>query len=209
MTALVAVGLVIALALDGGDDQSPAGGDGTGATDDPADLDATGPMGVSGAALPQQGTGADGAIGMTAPVLEGIAPDGTPVRVGSGEPTLVVFLAHWCPHCQVELPRLVDLATAGGFDQIRAVAILTGTRAEAPNYPPAPWLIREGWAGEVLLDDAPGSAAAAYGLDAYPYLVMLDASGRVLARRSGEVPSTEVQAMIDLAVATSAANAPG
>ena len=25
-----------------------------------------------------------------------------------GRPKIVVFLAHWCPHCQAEVPRLVD-----------------------------------------------------------------------------------------------------
>jgi hypothetical protein len=39
-----------------------------------------------------------------------------------------------------------------------------------------------------VLDDEDQSVAAAYGLSAYPFIVTLDAEGRVMARASGEQP---------------------
>ena len=35
---------------------------------------------------------------------------------GAGDkPTLLVFLAHWCPHCNREVPELIKLNDAGGI----------------------------------------------------------------------------------------------
>ena len=110
---------------------------------------------------------------------------------------MLVFLAHWCPHCQVELPLLVSMAEAGAFDGVRTVAVLTGTNPDAPNFPPVPWLDREGWSGEVARDDPQASAANAYGLSSYPFLVMLDADGTVVGRVSGEQPDEVVQSLVD------------
>ena len=49
------------------------------------------------------------AVGTAAPVLRGAGFDGTPVTIGGdGRATLVMFLAHRCPHCQRELPVLAS-----------------------------------------------------------------------------------------------------
>ncbi|MGI8938357.1 MAG: TlpA family protein disulfide reductase [Iamia sp.] len=55
---------------------------------------------------------ADPAIGQVAPTLTGIDPAGDPVTIDPGAegPMVIAFVAHWCPHCQAEVPRLVDLA---------------------------------------------------------------------------------------------------
>jgi len=185
LAVVVVVAVGIALLASGGDDEGDdlAAGDGGERTEL-----ATAEVTVSGAALPPLGDDDDPAVGTEAPALEGVAPDGTETTVeATGEPTLVAFLAHWCPHCQAELPRIVELAEAGELDGIRTVAVLTGTDEAAPNYPPAPWLEREGWTGDVLLDDADGPAAQAYGLSSYPFLVLLDGDGRVVARSAGEL----------------------
>ena len=189
--ALVAVGLVLAFTGGSGDDDAatPAG-----------TAPAYGPVTVDGTPLPTfEATEGDAAAGTAAPRLEGEAPDGSTVIVGGAgdEPTLVAFLAHWCPHCQRELPLLVDLAGQGAFDGVRTVAVLTGTNSAAPNYPPVAWLEEEGWTGDVLLDDESSTAAAAYGLAGYPVLVLLDAGGDVVARTSGELPAEAVAALVD------------
>jgi thiol-disulfide isomerase/thioredoxin len=64
---------------------------------------------------------------------------------------VVVFVAHWCPHCQAEVPRIVALAKAGKVS-VPIVGVATGTDASAPNYPPSAWLQREGWPYPVLVD---------------------------------------------------------
>ena len=187
---VLAVGLAIALAGESADDDGPA-----------SDLGVFGPVAVEGTPLPGfTATEGDPAAGQVAPTLTGVAPDGSPAEVGgAGEPTLIAFLAHWCPHCQAEVPVLVDLAEEGALDGVRTVAVLTGTDEAAPNFPPADWLVDEGWAGDVLLDDEGATAASAYGLAGYPFLVVLDGEGQVVARTSGELPGEAVVALVDAA----------
>lgn len=165
------------------------------------DAPAFGPIDVEGPPLsPLPDAGTDPAVGTEAPIVAGIDGDEAPTAIGGpGEPTIVAFLAHWCPHCNAELPLLVDLQQDGTFDGIRTVAVLTGTNEDAPNYPPVSWLEDSGWSGDVLLDDESSTAAAAYGLTFYPFLVALDADGNVVARTSGERSAEEVAAMADAA----------
>jgi len=148
-----------------------------------------GPMAVEGTPLPELGDGgADPAVGQPAPRIEGTDPEGGSVSIGEpGEPTVVAFLAHWCPHCQKEVPVIVDLMEEGELDGVRVVGVLTGTNADAPNYPPVAWMEREGWEGELLLDDERFTAGAAYGLSGYPFVVYLDGDGKVVSRTSGAV----------------------
>ena len=63
-------------------------------------------------------------------------------------------------------PRLVDLADGDDAEGVRMVVVLTGSSADAPNFPPADWLDDEGWTGDVLVDDERYTAASAYGLSA-------------------------------------------
>ncbi|MGV3757950.1 MAG: TlpA family protein disulfide reductase [Actinomycetota bacterium] len=159
------------------------------AEDDPDDAPDFGPIATQGEALPElPDSGDDPAVGSPAPRLEGTNAEGTPVRVGQGgEPTIVFFLAHWCPHCQSEVPEIVGLLEDGELDGVRVVGVLTGTDRAAPNHPPVAWLERESWTGDVILDDEQGTAARAYGLSGYPFAVYLDADGVVVARTSGGV----------------------
>jgi thiol-disulfide isomerase/thioredoxin len=202
VVVVLAIGL--ALAFTAGEDEPAA--DGQGSTNPDlagAELAAFGPVTVEGTPLPAFAqTEGDPAAGTPAPRLVGEAPSGTPTEVGgAGQPTLVAFLAHWCPHCQRELPVIVDLEEEGALDGMRTVAVLTGTDEAAPNYPPADWLIEEGWTGDVLVDDESTTAGAAYGLAGYPFLVFLDADGNVVARASGELGAEAITQLADAAKA--------
>jgi thiol-disulfide isomerase/thioredoxin len=187
---LVLVAVVgIAVAVVSGSDDDPTG-DGL----------VFGTVDVAGEPLPSfEQDGSDPAEGQAAPRLDGVAVDGTPTTVEGGEPTILVFLAHWCPHCRAELPRIVEVADEGGFDGIRLVAVLTGTNPDAPNFPPGEWLEREGWTGDVIVDDEHATAAKAYGLTGYPFLTVVDADGAVLARTSAELPPGQLEALGELA----------
>ena len=62
---------------------------------------------VTGASLvtPPEAPAVDPAIGAKAPALNGLGFDGSAVSVTPGNrPTIVMFVAHWCPHCQAEVP---------------------------------------------------------------------------------------------------------
>jgi cytochrome c biogenesis protein CcmG/thiol:disulfide interchange protein DsbE len=156
-------------------------------------LSQTAPVSVTGTPLPEFVSGAsDPAIGTVAPTLVGSAFDGSPITVKPGRPTLVIFLAHWCPHCRREVPVLTQWQKDGGVpDGVDVIGVATGTKASAPNYPPSEWLANEHFPFPVMADSDTYAAAAAYGLSSYPYFVVLDANGKVVQRASGEVdPST-------------------
>jgi thiol-disulfide isomerase/thioredoxin len=150
------------------------------------------PVTVEGEALPPQPTsGTDPAIGMQGPTARGQSFDGTPVTIDPGatkNPTAIWVVAHWCPHCNNEVPQIVALNDQGRLPQgIDYYAISSGADPAAPNYPPSAWLQGERWPFPVLTDDENGTAAKAYGLTSYPLLVLLDADGNVVFRRAGEL----------------------
>lgn len=150
------------------------------------------PVSVSGSPLPvlRSDAAEDVAVGSDAPVVSGVDFDGNEVVVGgaSQKVQLLFFAAHWCPHCQAELPRIVDyLAANGEPDGVETTVVLTSTHPARVNFPPSDWLAREGWSGRVLLDSEESDAAAAFGLSAFPFFVMVDTDGKVLGRLSGEV----------------------
>jgi thiol-disulfide isomerase/thioredoxin len=193
LAAVVLIAVVVAVASAGGDDTSNA----------KATSFETGQVTVDGTPLPQYnaiyaGNGKDPAIGETIPTLHGESVfDGKPVTVTpNGKPQAVVFVAHWCPHCQAEVPRLVALAKQGVFDGIDVTAVATGTSDQAPNYPPSAWLKRVQWPFPVMADSPTGTAANAFGISAYPYFVLVNADGKVAGRATGEVTDADVEANV-------------
>ena len=159
---------------------------------------------VTGDALPafdSVSTAVDTAIGMPAPVISGKGFTGTSITTeGTGTPMLLLFLAHWCPHCQREVPLLVqwekDGKTPTGVD---VIAVATGTDPANPNYPPSEWLAREEFPAlwPVIADSKDKAAANAFGLSGYPYFVLVDAQGKVFKRASGEIAMDDLTAMIN------------
>lgn len=162
------------------------------------------PVHVTGTALPKMTeSGPDAAVGLQAPQLDGASFDGTAVSLKPGEPTLVVLVAHWCPHCQREVPRLVQWKEDGGVPEgVQIVGISTSANAQNPNWPPSAWLTKEGFAWPVLVDSAKQEAADAMGLAGFPTFVFLDAEGKVLFRTSGEVEMNALHDMIVKALGT-------
>jgi thiol-disulfide isomerase/thioredoxin len=161
---------------------------------------AFGDVTVDGQALPQLEAGAnDPALGQPGPVISGFDDAGNPITVGGpGEPRIVMFLAHWCSHCQREVPTVTDyLANNDVSVQFQSVA--TGSNPTAPNYPPSDWLEAEDWPVATLYDDQSNTAGTAYGLSAFPFWVVLDADGAVQARFSGELDDVQLASVIEFA----------
>ncbi len=174
--------------------------DGPGSTIDPDVPDdflpAIGPVDVVGESLPLLDTidvVDDPAVGTPAPVLIGEAYDGSTVRIDAtaSGPTMVVFLAHWCPHCNDEIPRINQLRDEGRFpDGLNIVAVATASNPGRPNFPPAEWLEEKDWTYPAMADGIDTTretfiAAEAFGVSGFPFVTLVDANGDVAARWSG------------------------
>ena len=165
------------------------------------------PVTVTGTPLPTfpDPPAADPAVGHKAPTLTGQSLfDGSPLTIApDGKPKLVVFVAHWCPHCQRDVPIMVQWMASGQKPaDLEVVAVATGTSSNAPNYPPSSWLKRENWPTPVLADSSNYDAAKAYGLPGYPFLTLLGPDGTVKARTSGEFTAVQLQQFVTTGLAS-------
>jgi thiol-disulfide isomerase/thioredoxin len=186
---IVLLGIVAVLLTrgGGGDDKTPADQGETRAVD------------VAGDALTRFEDPADDAgVGTLAPVLTGETFAGDKVTIGEpGTPQLIVFVAHWCPHCQREVPFLVGYFEDNGMPEgVDVFGVATSINPDQDNYPPSAWLEREKWTIPTLVDADDSGAANAYGLSAFPYFVALHADGTVAARVSGELDGGQLEALI-------------
>jgi thiol-disulfide isomerase/thioredoxin len=145
-------------------------------------------------------TATDPAIGKAAPTLIGEDFSGKRVTIGDdGKAKAILFVAHWCPHCQREVPRVADyLKTQGLPAGVELFIVPTSTSPQYPNYPPSKWLDREGL-GDIptLVDDANSTAHAAYGDGGFPNLVLVGKDGKVAARFSGELGEEAYPVLLD------------
>ena len=147
-----------------------------------------------------QGGAQDAALGQPAPVVSGSTFAGdTTSLLADDQGTLVVFLAHWCPVCQREVPVIVDHLGDDRPDDVRVVAVPTSTDPSQGNYPPSAWLEAEDWPFHVLVDSPADQLAAAYGVTAFPAFVAVGGDGTVKARVTGEIPPQGIDQLLELA----------
>jgi len=209
----VVVALIVAIATSGGssDDSSSSGAtDGSSAVTAPGAASEVAaaenqPVTIEGQILDPLGDpSADSAIGAPAPLLRGYSFDGRPVTIepGDGRSYMVVFLAHWCPHCNAEVPRLIEWKNMGMVpDGLEVVGVSTGVAADRPNYPPSEWIVEKKWPWSVMADSVTQDAAMAYGVSGYPFFTIIGADGTVKLRASGEKSIEEIDALVDAALA--------
>jgi thiol-disulfide isomerase/thioredoxin len=101
---------------------------------------------------------------------------------------MVVFLAHWCPHCNAEIPRLIEWQQSGAVpSDLRVIGVSTGVASDRPNYPPSDWVVAKQWPWAVMADSAAQDAAIAYGVSGYPFFAIVGADGTIKVRASGEL----------------------
>ncbi len=159
---------------------------------------------VSGEALPAMAPGAaivdaDPANGLVAPELTGQDFDDGTVEINhDGTPKAIVFLAHWCQHCQAEVPRVQEwLDATGGVEGVDVYSVTTSASSGQPNWPPSSWLDREGWTSPNLRDDQNSSALRAYGGSSFPYWVFLNGDGTVALRVAGQTEIDTLQTIME------------
>jgi thiol-disulfide isomerase/thioredoxin len=153
---------------------------------------------ASGDTLPPYQQGADAAVGTKAPEITGETFEGEEVTItpGDGTPKAISFLAHWCPHCQREMPTVVDWVDNGGLPEgVELIGVATGIDRNRPNFPPQDWFENEGWPGSNVVDGN-NSVAQSYGLSNYPYWVLVDGEGNVVQRWSGETTPQQLDERI-------------
>ena len=160
---------------------------------------------TGGMLAPLPESGADTETGKSVAVLKGYDLQGRPVTIdpaGEGKATMVVFLAHWCPHCNREIPVLNKWRESGEVPTgLRVVGITTGSKADQANWPPSKWMTAMKWPFEVMADSEAQEAAAAYGVAGYPFIAFVGANGKITARTSGEIPVEQLQIYANAAVA--------
>lgn len=185
VAVLIGLALVVALLAGGDDDDTTTAGEAPALS-----ADALPP-------LPQRG--GDPAVGQAMPTLRGTSQDGEPMTIAAdGRAKMIVFLAHWCPHCQREVPVVQKWVDEGNLpDDVDLLSVSTAIDSRRPNYPPDEWLEREGWTSPVLVDED-NSVAQTAGLTAYPFFVAVDRDGRVALRTSGELTAGDLDQIVDM-----------
>jgi thiol-disulfide isomerase/thioredoxin len=139
-----------------------------------------------------------------APTLNGYAFDGSNLSVtpGNGKPYMVVFLAHWCSHCNNEVPRLIEWKASGAVPaDLQVIAVSTSVARDRPNYPPSQWVVDKAWPWPVMADSEAKDAARAYGVSGFPFFAIVGADGKVKVRASGELGTDRINQIVTAALA--------
>ncbi|MGI9624841.1 MAG: TlpA family protein disulfide reductase [Acidimicrobiales bacterium] len=192
--AAVAVALVVVIAALAADDSGNESSD----------------LAFNGVPLPAfTGSGTDEAVGLKAPLFVTNDLDGNRTVVGGGggpndTAKIVVFVAHWCPTCQRELPELTEWLAANDLpNDVEIVVVSTFEDAQRGNHPPKAWVEAVGWPEPVMVDSGGGEIAAAFGMSSVPSWVVLDNTNFVMVRGTGPVAGSSLDYLVELAASGS------
>ncbi len=124
--------------------------------------------------------------------------DGNEVRIeNDGRAKAIVFLAHWCPHCQAEVPRVQQwLDSGGGVEGVEIISVATSMNSGRGNFPASDWLEREGWTAPIIRDDDASLVYASYGAGGFPFWVFVNSDGTIARRTSGETSIADLEAIM-------------
>jgi thiol-disulfide isomerase/thioredoxin len=101
-----------------------------------------------------------------------------------GGPIVLTIWAPWCPHCQVELPRLVEALRF--HPDIELLTISTDVERSVA-YTSAGYLQDEGLSFPVAVDDAALTLHDGLGVTGYPSTYFVTADGTVIRHEEGEI----------------------
>jgi thiol-disulfide isomerase/thioredoxin len=160
---------------------------------------------VTGDSLPEYeaDAGFDPAEGMDAPSLKGLDALHEPIEIAPGEdqPTLVIFLTHWCDSCDRQVQTITDWAAERTQpDGVRIVAVVTASDTKGPHWPPSKWLAGHEWPFPTLYDDRNGEARAAYGVSGFPHFVLIGNQGTIVRRETGYLSADDLDAIVEQAI---------
>lgn len=110
-----------------------------------------------------------------------------------GGPLVVSIWAPWCPHCQVELPKLS--AVMRDYPNVKLLTVVTAIDQE-PGPTPDGYLSDHGLTFPVAIDDADGTLARALGIEAFPTLYFVNGDGTVVQAATGEIAESDLRSTI-------------
>jgi peroxiredoxin len=132
-----------------------------------------------------------------APLLDGLRDPGAAeiTRIAQAHRvTVVTFFETWCGPCKQELPQLAKLYAEREGDGLGMVGIYSASSSDIAGF-------REQFQLTFpLILDGEGALSGAYGVDAVPTSVVLDANLQVLSAARGFKPSlvADLTALLDL-----------
>ena len=149
-------------------------------------------------------------VGATAPGFSLQDIDGNTVSLDSllGKPVLIAFFAPWCPHCQDEAPRLVQIHEQYG-DRVHIISVSAtpwGKDYRGPDYAEGrkpitvddlKWFQQEFGVTYPLLFDPAVQVGPAYNIRSFPTTYFLDAEHRIVEVFQGGHSVAEFQLVLD------------
>ena len=144
--------------------------------------------------------------GDTPPDRAGTTFEGAPVLLAKYKDTAVVisFWATWCPYCLKELPILDGIQRAGK-GRVHVIAVNTETRDVFRKVR----RLLEGTLAIDLVYDPDKSAAAAFGVNGIPHMVIIGRDGKIVSVYRGYAESSLDGITADINRAIGAASAEG
>ncbi|HNX19306.1 MAG TPA: TlpA disulfide reductase family protein [Acidobacteriota bacterium] len=148
------------------------------------------------------GAGKSGAVAVAPKVAQGqtlgdatyVGLDGAAVQFKSlvaGKVALVDVWASWCGPCREAIPHLKDLQAKYGSQGFTVVGVMTDKNASRIG---AAFAKEQGFNYPVVLDDDAAKTEGLIGpVDAIPYLLVVDKSGKVLKTFEGLGDPKEIE----------------
>ena len=154
---------------------------------------------VKGLPLPYVREKFDPAVGLKSPTVESVLLDGTPVFIGGeGPTTILMVLAHWCPHCRNEVRELTKHFSDEGLPEtVRVMSLATAIDSSQANYPPHKWFENENWPVPVIVDNPDSVIADIFGVNSFPFFIVIDQAGDIALRIPGRMGVDTLERLIE------------
>ncbi len=130
--------------------------------------------------------------GNQAPQAQAESVDGGQVSIPTEGPTLLVFFATWCPHCNNEAPLISDLSKE--YENLNV--IMAGIDGEDNPEKVSEFVEEYDIGGEAFYEPSLGQT---YNVSGYPTTYVIGESGEIVGANAGETPENVLRDWIEQA----------